>query len=321
MKRQLLRWAGAGLMALGLAAPVLAQAWPDRPVRVVLPYPPGGPSDIVIRAMADKMQATLKQPLVVENRSGAGGNLGAAEVARAAPDGYTWLWTPDTVLTVNPHIYRRLGFDPEALVPVTVGSVFSQTLVCNRDTGVSTVAELMNKARREKMSYASGGAGVPGHLAMELLLASSGVQMLHIPYRGPGPATQDVIGGQEATGHLAGPTVLPHVRSGRLVALAVSGARRSPVLPEVPTVAESGVAGYDATFMLTLFAVKGTPAPIVEAFHKAMVEAVKDPAVMEILKRTDQEALGSSQAEARRILVDTSRQWGEVARRINLSLD
>lgn len=319
MKRQLQRWAGIGLMAL--AAPVLAQAWPDRPIRVVVPFPPGGPSDIVLRAAADKMQPLLKQPIVLENRPGAGGNLGAAEVARAAPDGYTWLWTPDTVVTVNRHVYKKLGFDAENLVPVSVASLFSQTLVCNRDAGVKTVAELLEKARREKLSYASGGAGVPGHLAMELLLSSSGVQMLHIPYRGPGPATQDVIGGQVPCGFLAGPTVLPHVRSGRLVALAVSGARRSPVLPDVPTVAEAGMAGYDATFMLALFAVKGTPAAVIETFHKALVTALKDPEVVEVLKRTDQEPLGSSQAEARKILADTSEQWGQVARRIHLSLD
>ena len=218
-----------------LACGIAHAAWPDKPIRIIVPYPPGGPSDIVLRLAMEKMQVTLKQAFVLENKPGAGGNLGAAEAARAAPDGYTWFFATDTVVTVNPHVYKKLPFKVDDLVPVSVASSFSQTLVCNPAAGVKTVAELVKAAKGgTRLAYASGGAGVPGHLAMELLLTTAGIEMDHIPYKGPALAAQDVIGGQVPCGFLAGPTVLPHIKSGRLVALAVSGAKRSPCCPRCP---------------------------------------------------------------------------------------
>lgn len=306
------------------AAPLLASAqadWPTKPIRIVLTSTPGAPSDIVMRLAAEKMQPAFKQTLVVENKMGAGGNLGAAEVARAAPDGHTWLWTTDTTLTVNPHVYKNLGFKVEDLTPVVIGSQFSQTLVCNPAVGVKTLAELIAKAKKDKLSYASGGAGVPGHLAMELLQSSAGFEMQHVPYKGPAPAMQDVIGGQLPCGFLAGPTVLPHVRAGKLVALAVSGSARSPALPEVPTVAEAGVAGYKADFALVLFAPRGTPEPIVTRFRQALVDALKQPDVMDKLKAGDQTVVAGTPAQAAATLAADSKKWGEVARRIKLGLD
>ena len=318
----LLRRAAAigGLLLLSPWA--LAQgSWPDKPIRVVLPFPPGGPSDMVMRLAAEKMQVALKQPIVIENRPGAGGNLGAAEVARAAPDGYTWLWGTDTLVTVNPHVYKRLGFKVEDLVPVTIGTQFSQTLVCNPALGVKTVSELVAKAKADKLSYASGGAGVPGHLSMELLQSMAGFEMVHIPYKGPAPATQDVLGNQVPCGLLAGPTVLPHVRAGKLVALAVSGSKRSPTLPDVPTMAEAGVAGYEANFALALFAPRTTPADIVERFRQAFVDAVKSPDVTEKLRASDQTVVGNTPVQAAAVLAADSRKWGDVARRVHLGLD
>jgi len=302
-------------------APASAQTWPDKPVRVVLPFPPGGPSDIVMRLAAEKVQAALKQPVVIENKPGAGGNLGTAEVARAAPDGYTWLWITDTVMTVNPHVYKNLGFRPEALMPVTVGTSFSQTLVCNPAVGVKTLAELVAKAKADKLSYASGGAGVPGHLAMELLQSMAGFDMTHVPYKGPAPAMQDVMGGQVACGFLAGPTVLPQVRAGKLVALAVSGSRRSPALPEVPTVAEAGYPAYVADFTLVLMAPRGTPDPIVARMRQVMADALKAPDVSEKLRAGDQIVVAGTPAEASAMLAADNRKWGEVVRRIQLGLD
>lgn len=184
-----------------------------------------GPSDIVLRPVAQQQHETLRQPVVVDNRPGAGGNIGTSEAARAAPDGYTWLMATDGVVTANPHDYRRLGFRVEDLVPVTIVTHFNQMLVCNPSMGVKSLADLVGKARGETINYASGGPGVPGHLAMELLLEAAKVSMTHIPYKGPAPAMQDVMAGQVPCGFLAGPTVLPQVRAGKLVALAVSGAR------------------------------------------------------------------------------------------------
>ena len=311
-----------------LAAPVPAVAqvaatapWPDRAIRVVLPFPPGGPSDIVMRLAAEKMQLALKQTIVIDNKPGAGGNLGSAEVARAAPDGYTWLFGPDSLVTVNPHVYKQMPFKVDDLVPVTIGTQFNQTLVCNPALGVKTVAELIAKARSGPLSYASGGAGVPGHLSMELLQSMAGFQMTHIPYKGPAPATQDVLGNQVPCGLLAGPTVLPHVRAGKLVALAVSGSRRSPTLPDVPTLAEAGVAGYQADFTLAMFAPRGVPDAIVARFRQAFVDALNAPDVIEKLKAGDQTVVGSTPGEAAALLAADSRKWGAVARRIQLGLD
>lgn len=318
-RRRMLSAAFALLLLTPLA---LAQAqWPDKPIRMVLPFPPGGPSDIVMRLAAEKMQLALKQPIVIDNKPGAGGNLGTAEVARAAPDGYTWLWGTDTLVTVNPYVYKNLGFKVDDLMPVTIGSQFSQTLVCNPSLGVKTVPQLVAKAKAGKLNYASGGAGVPGHLAMELMLSMTHAEMTHIPYKGPAPAMQDVIGGQVPCGFLAGPTVLQQVRAGKLVALAVSGSRRSPALPEVPTLAEAGVTGYAADFALVLYAPRGTPDAIVSRMRQALADALAMPDIAEKLKAGDQTAVGSSSAEARAVLAADSKKWGAVARRIGLGLD
>ncbi len=302
--------------------PAAAQgAWPDKPIRVIVPLPPGGPSDIVLRSAAEKMQVALKQTIVIDNKPGAAGNLGAAEAARAAPDGATWLWSTDTLLTVNPHVYAKLAFKPDDLMPVMRASAFSQTLVCNPGTGVKTVADLVRRAKERKTSYASGGAGSPGHLTTELFIATAGIEMDHVPYKGPAPAMQDVMGGQVDCGFLAGPTVLPQVRAGKLVALAVSGAKRSALLPEVPTVAEAGYPGFDATFSLVLFAPKGVPRPVVDAMHTAMAAALRQPDVVERLKQSDQEVVAASPADSAARIAADSKTWGTVARRINLKAD
>lgn len=313
-------------VTLGALSPSFAQttaagAWPDRPIRVVLPFPPGGPSDMVLRLAAEKMQVSLKQAIVIDNKPGAGGNLGSADVARAAPDGYTWLFGPDSLVTVNPHVYKKMPFKVDDLVPVAIGTQFNQTLVCNPALGVKTVSELIAKAKAMPLSYASGGAGVPGHLSMELLQSMAGFQMNHIPYKGPAPATQDVLANQVSCGLLAGPTVLPHVRAGKLVALGVSGSRRSPTLPDVPTLAEAGIAGYQADFTLVLFAPRGVPEVIASRFRQAFVDGLRAADVTEKLKAGDQTVIGSTPAEAAAVLAADSRKWGAVARRIQLGLD
>ena len=186
---------------------------------------------------------------------------------------------------------------------------------------MKTLSELITKARATPMSYASGGAGVPGHLSMELLQSMAHFEMNHVPHKGPAPATQDVIGNQVPCGLLAGPTVLPHVRAGKLVALAVSGTVRSPTLLEVPTMAEAGVAGYAADFTLVMFAPRGTPEAIVSRFRQSFVDALNTGDVKEKLKAGDQSVIGSTQAQAAATLAADSKKWGEVARRIKLGLD
>lgn len=310
------------LASLTLAAPIAqAQTWPDKTVRFIVPLPPGGPSDIVLRGAMEKLQPLLKQALVLENQPGANGNLGSANAARANPDGYTWLWTTDTTMTVNPHVYEKLSFKPADLQPVMRASAFSQTLVCHPGLGVKTLGDLVRRAREKNLTYASGGAGSPGHLTTELFSTAANIQMTHVPYKGPAPAMQDVMGGQVDCGFLAGPTVLPHIRAGKLTALAISGQKRSPLLPEVPTVAESGYPGFDATFSLVLLAPKGTPAPVISAMHAAMSSALRTPELVERLRQSEQEVVAESvEATTLRLQAD-SRKWGEVARRIHLRLE
>ena len=311
----------AALLAVCASSSALAQAWPQRPIKVVIPFPPGGPTDLVMRTATEKIQTILKQPVVIENQPGAGGNIGAATVARAAPDGYTFLFATDTLLTVNPHVYKTMPFKLDDLKPISVLSSFSQTLVCNPSLGVKTVSELIAKSKTTPLSYASGGAGVPGHLSTELLLSMTGMQMTHIPYKGPAPAMQDVLANQVPCGLLAGPTVLPHVRSGKLTALAVSGHARSPSLPEVPTMDEAGVKGYEADFSLILMAPKQVPDDIVAKFRQAVVDALRAPEATERLKASDQIVIGSTPEQAVVKVAKDFAKWGAVSRKIGLSLD
>ncbi|MEY4076894.1 MAG: hypothetical protein RIQ69_1264 [Pseudomonadota bacterium] len=298
-----------------------AQTWPQRAIKVIAPYPPGGPSDIVIRTVSDKVQAALKQAVIIENIPGAGGNIGSAAAARAPSDGYTWLITTDTVMTVNPHVYKSMGFKLEDLKPVSVLTSFSQTLVCNPALGVKNLNELIAKSKTQSLSYASGGAGVPGHLSMELLLNMTGMQMVHIPYKGPAPAAQDVLANQVPCGLLAGPTVLPHVRSGKLIALAVSGLARSPTLPDTPTISEAGVKGYDADFSLVMWAPKQVPDELVQKFRQALLDGLKLPETAERLKATDQLVIGSTSEEAAARIAKDYAKWGAVTKKIGLSLE
>ncbi len=320
-RRAAMRFVATALACLAAATHARAQDWPTRPIRVIVPYPPGGPSEIVVRAVAEQLTGTLGQPVVLDNRPGAGGNIGTDAAAHAPPDGYTWAVITDTVLTINPFVYKRMGFKREDFAAITYLADFTQMLVCNPSIGVKTVGELVARARASRMSYASGGYGVPGHMAMEMLLATAGVSMDHVPYKGPAPAMQDVIGGQVPCGFLATPTVAPQVKAGRLVALATSGARRSPMTQDVPTVAEAGYPGYDATFSLVLLVPRGTPDPLRQRIHDAVRAALARPEVVAKLTSSDQQAVGNSAADAEARLTRTAARWHEIVKKIDLQLD
>lgn len=310
------------LFCLGLPSGALAQDWPAKPIRVVINFPPGGPSEILMRLAGERLLPALGQPLVIENKPGASGNIGADAVAKAAADGYTFGITPDTLYTVNPLVFRQMNFNPWTdLAPVILPGSFSQMMVCNPSVPVKTLRDLIELAKQSKLAYASGGAGVPGHLASELLLSMTGVSMLHVPYKGPAPATADVIGGQVPCGFLAAPTVLPHVKAGKLRALAVSTRARSPLAPDVPTAEEAGVAGFDAPFYLVLFAPKGTPPAIIERMNAEMAKALAAPEVKQRAAALDIVTLGGSPQEARATLEASARKWGPVVQRIGLKMD
>lgn len=324
--QKMTRWLYSALfttLAFLLTDGAIAQSaeWPSRPIRVITPFSPGGPTDIVLRGAAPRVQQILGQPLVVDNKPGANGNLGTAEAARAAGDGYTWLWSTDTTMTVNPHVYEKMPFKTSDLQPVIRASTFSQTLVCNPSLGVKTVADLVRKAKQTPMTYASGGAGSPGHLTTEQFLTTAGIQMDHVAYKGPAPAVQDILGGQVHCGFLAGPTVLPHVKSGRLVALAVSGQKRSALLPNVPTMVEAGYPKFDGTFALVLFAPASVPQAIVQKMYNAMVAGLQTPELIEKLVLSDQTVVAEPPRDTAARLAQDYQRWGDVAKRINLRLE
>ena len=305
-----------------LALPSAAHAWPVKPVRMLIAFPPGGPSELLTRLVNEKLQETFKQPFITENRAGAGGNVGAYVVAKSAPDGHLFGITPGTLFTVNPLVYARMPFDPwKDLVPVSLLASFSQTMVCNPSVPVRDLSELVALAKRERVTYASGGAGVPGHLATELLLSMTGASMVHVPYKGPAAATADVVGGQVQCGFLATPTVMPHAGAGRLRALAVSTAQRSPLAPGVPSAAEAGAPGFDAPFYLVLFARNGTPEPVIAAMSRAVATALASPDIRERAAKVDIETLGGNPQEAAKLLRAAAEKWAPVVRRIGLKLD
>lgn len=289
---------------------------------MLITFPPGGPSEIVTRMVNERLLGVLKQPFVVENRTGASGNVGADAVAKAAPDGHLYGITTDTLFTVNPLVFGSMPFDPwNDLVPVTLLGSFSQMMVCNPSVQAKTLAELLQLARREKLTYASGGPGVPGHLAAELLFSMTSTSMLHVPYKGPAAATTDVVGGQVHCGFLATPTVLPQVKAGKLTALAVSTIKRSPLAPDVPAAAEAGAPGFDAPFYLVLFARKGVPEPILARMNREVVKALESPEIRERAAGLDVVTLGGTPQDAAKVLREAAAKWAPVVRRIGLKLD
>lgn len=306
------------LLAASLAN---AQTWPQKPVRIVVSFPAGAPGDIVARMIQPELQKSLGQPVIVENKPGAGGNIGAQEVARAT-DGHTFLVGPDTMLTVNPHLYKKLTFKPtEDLIPLTLLASFNQMLVCHPSSGIKSVTDFITKARAGSMDYASGGPGVPGHMAMEMFLASANLKMNHIAYKGPAPATQDVLAGQVPCGFLAAPAVGPHVKDGKLNALGVSGTKRSPASPLVPTLIEAGVANFDASFFELLAAPKNNSAEANDKFQKAVVAALSTSETKAKLNAADLDPVANSAQQAQQRIKADAVRWGKVASQINLQLD
>ncbi|MBX3588512.1 MAG: tripartite tricarboxylate transporter substrate binding protein [Ramlibacter sp.] len=307
--------------ALSALAQTPSPVWPTKPVKILVGSPPGGPSDITARLFADALSKRTGKPAVVENRPGAGNNLAAGLAAKAEPDGHTLVLSPDTVLTVNPLVYGTSGgFDGRTdLVTVSIVNSFSQMLVCNPAFGVKTAAELVAKAKASRATYASGGPGVPGHLAAEMFLQSTGARMEHVPYRGPAPATLAVLSGEVDCGFLATPTVVQHVKAGKLSALAVSAGTPSALAPEVPTLAKAlNQPGLDVSFRLIMQVARGTPAPVLAAIEQSIMDIMRDPDVRTRLLAVDLTAQGSSMAQAQQVLQAEMARWEPLVKRLDL---
>lgn len=276
----------AAAAALLLAPAAWAQAWPSRPVSIVVPYPPGGPVDVSARLLAPKLQEALKQPFVVENRPGAGGNIGAAHVARSAPDGHTLLMGAIATHAINPALYRSMPYDAlrdfrHVALVVQVPNV----LVVNNEVSARTVTELVAllKGNPGKFDFASGSTGSTGHLAGELFKQMTGTYMVHIPYKGAAPAVADLLAGRVHLMFDNLASALPNIRSGKLRALAVTTRHRTKSLPELPTLHESGLEGFDLTTWWGIMAPAQTPAPVVERLSGELDKALQAPDVRERL--------------------------------------
>jgi tripartite-type tricarboxylate transporter receptor subunit TctC len=299
------------LSVVALPGPVDAQDYPTKPIKFVVPYPPGGGTDVVARIVNEPLATALGQPIIIDNRGGAAGNLGTDIVAKSPADGYTILFTLSSH-TINPKLYEKLPFDVERdFVPVSLVALIPQILVVNPSVPINSVKELIAyaKANPGKLNYASVGIGSPAHIAGELFKLKTGIDMVHVPYKGGGPAVTDTIGGQVQLAFVSMPAALQHVKSGRLRAIAVASAKRSASAPDVPTIAEAGVPDYAVESWYGALVPAKTPPAIVARLNAAFVKALDNPQVKEKLFAQGAEAASSSQAEFDRMIKEELAKW------------
>ena len=307
-------------LALAAACTAHAQTFPSKPVRIIVPFAAGGVADLLPRLVGQKVSEKWGQPVVVENKVGASGNIGMAEVARAAPDGYTIGLAPTGNLTVNQFLFK-LPFDAaKDLAPITVLATSPNVLAVHPSVPAKSFRELIAYAKSNPgvLNFASPGEGSGAHLAGELLNLEAGIRMTHVPYKGLAPAVNDLLGGQVQVMFAGISTVLQHVKSGKLVAIAIASPKRSSQLPDLPTVAESGIPGFDVTSWYGLVTRAGTPAEVIDRIYRDAVEALGSDEVRSKLSGLGLEPLGNSPAEFERMIADESRKWGDIVRRAGI---
>ena len=313
------------LAAMVAAAPWCAQAqtYPEHPIRFVVPYPPGGGTDVIARIVQGKLQTALGQNIVIDNKGGAGGSVGTDVVAKAPHDGYTVLFTLNSH-TVNPAIYAKLPFDTlKDFEPVGTVASLPQILVAHPQFPANNVAELiaLAKAKPGTLAYASVGVGSPGHLAGELFKLRTGTQMTHVPYRGGGPAVTDVMGGQVPLLWVSIPAAAQFVKSGKLKALGVSTLKRSAAFPDVPTLQEAGVADFEVDSWYAMFVPAKTPKPVIDRLNRALNTALQDAEVREKLLQQGSEAVGGTpEALGQTVNVELVK-WAKLAKDANIKAE
>ncbi len=298
MKRALA--AGLAALAFFAAPPASSQGFPSKPIHFVVPYPAGGPLDTVARLLGQKVSESVKQPVIVDNKPGAGGNIGADAVAKSPPDGYTILMGAVATHAINPTLYANIPYDPvKDFAPVTQVASTPNVLVVNPSLPVRDVREFIAyaKAHPGQLNFGSGSTGSAGHLAGELFKTMAGVQMVHVPYKGAGPAMQDLIGGQIQLMFDNLASSLGQIRAGKVRALAVTTAKRSSLAPELPTIAESGLPGFDISTWFGVFAPGGTPPAVVARLHDEFARALAAPDVREKMLNLGAEPVGNTPAQ------------------------
>jgi tripartite-type tricarboxylate transporter receptor subunit TctC len=309
----------------GACAAAYAQGgYPSKPVRMIVGFPPGQATDIVARAVAQKLTDSLGQSVFVDNRPGAAGIIGTEVAIRAGGDGYTLLMSSSGPLAVNPNLYAKLPYDPlRDLAPITLVASVPLFLVAHPSLLANNVPELIAVAKQRpgQLNYASGGSGVTNHLVMEMFKSAAGVDLVHVPYKGGPPALTDLIAGQVSVMFETGPGALPHVRSGKLKALATGGIRRSVAMPELATVAEQGIAGFDGVAWIGFVAPAGTPRPIVDRLHAETVKILALPDVRERFVSQGAEPVGNSPDEFGAYIKAEIAKWGKVIRESGAKVD
>jgi tripartite-type tricarboxylate transporter receptor subunit TctC len=297
--------------------------YPDKPIRFLVPYPPGGGTDVIARIVQERFQAALGQPVMIENRGGAGGSVGTEVAARAAPDGYTVLFTLSSH-TINPAIFPRLSFDTvRDFDPVGMVASLPQILVANPQFPANSLPELiaLAKAQPGTLAFASVGNGSPGHLAGELLKMRTGTQMTHIPYRGGGPAVTDVMGGQLPLLWVSIPAAAQFVKAGKLKALGVSTQKRSAAFPDVPTIQEAGVPDFEVDSWYAMFVPAKTPKHIIDKLNRALNSVVADPVIREKLLAQGSEGVGGTPEALGKVVAAELKKWAKLAKDANIQAD
>ena len=297
------------------ATQAVAEDWPSKPIRFVVPFAAGGSTDVLTRLLCEQLTIELRTPCVVDNKSGAGGNVGGAAVATAAPDGYTFLISAPGVLTYNKILYREIAFDPDKdLDPICLYAFQPNVLVVTPSLPVQSEAELIAYARTNprKLNYASGGVGSTSHVAGELFKTMAGLDWQHVPYRGTGPSLVDLLGGQVQLTIDNLPAILPHIKTGALRALAISTDKRVPQLPDLPTIAEAGLPGYAAISWQMVAAPAGTPRPIIDRMAATISKLTADPAFRARVVEAGAEPSGGTVDEARAFVKQEAVKWREV---------
>lgn len=315
MKRWRWIWWPVGCFVGALALSTYAQDYPAKPIRLVIPFAPGGTNDIIGRLVAQKLTEALGQQVVVDNRGGAGGSIGVEIVAKAPPDGYNLVLGNIANLAINPTLYRKLAYNPvKDLQPVTLIAKVPQILVVHPALPVKSLKDLiaLAKAKPGALTYGSGGNGSGAHLTAELLKMLAKIDLVHIPYKGVGPALVDLLAGQTSMLFGGVPGVAPYIKAGRLRALGVTGPRRVPAVADIPTIAEAGVPGYEATLWYGVLAPPGTPAPIIAKLHATLVRALQTPELKERLAADGSDPVGNTPEEFTAFIKSEIARWAPV---------
>ncbi len=323
MKKQLISMTmvAAGMLAAVQAGNANAAAFPEKPVRMIVSFAAGGPNDFIARVLAQKLSEHWGTPAIVDNRPGAGGNIGSEVAAKASADGYT-LTLVSTAFVVNPSLYSKVGYDPfKDFAPVTLAAISPLIFVAHPSLPAKNIRDVVALAKKTPLNYASPGAGTTGHLGGELLNAMAGVSMQHIPYKGAAPATTDLLRGQVKFGLTALPPAVPHVKSGRLTAIAVTTLKRVSILPEVPTVAESGYPAYQVDNMYGILAPAGTPKAVVSKLNADIIRVLGMPDARERLLTQGFEPLGNTPEEFGRYLKSEAVKWAKVVKESGARVD